>query len=118
MSSRVELVKDSREPGPVDSANLVVMDGGTEHRGAEVGPDPKDEQNRCVAEFLQIASVVVYWLYGWMDPRSIYESYPPGSLDHNLLQTFVSGSGSAGRKIWTHPKVALPFYLLFHSTQG
>ena len=43
MSSRVKLVNDSREPSLVDSANLVVMDGGTEHRGAEVGPDPKDE---------------------------------------------------------------------------
>ena len=53
-----------------------------------------------------------------MDPRSIYESYPPGSLDRNPLWTFVSGSGSSGREIWTHPKVALPFYPLLHSTQG
>ena len=39
MNSRVELVNDSREPSPVDSANLVVIDGGIEHRG--VGPDPQ-----------------------------------------------------------------------------
>ena len=41
----------------------------------------KIKQNRCVAEFLQIAGMVAYWLYGGMDPRSFHESYPPGSLD-------------------------------------
>ena len=77
------------------------MDGGTEHRGG-VGPNPKDE-----AESMRgLIPTNCWWLYGGMDPRSIHESYPPGSLDRNLLWTFVSESGSSGREICTHPKVA------------
>ena len=42
MNSRVELVDDSRKSGPADPAILSYwMDGGTEHKGVEVGPDPK-----------------------------------------------------------------------------
>ena len=59
------------------------MDGGIEHRG--VGPDPKDQAESMRGLILLIAGVVVNWLYGGMDPRSIHESYPPGSLDRNLL---------------------------------
>ena len=60
------------------------MDGGIEHRGG-VGPDAKDQAESRRGLILLIAGVVVYWLYGGMDPRNVHESYPPCSLDHNLL---------------------------------
>ena len=46
---------------------------------------PKDQAESMRGLILLIAGVVVNWLYGGMDPRSIHESYPPGSLDRNLL---------------------------------
>ena len=92
---------------------MVVLN--TEELKSDLTPKDRAESMRGL---MLISGVVVYWLYRGMDSRSIHESYPPGSLDRNLLYAFVSGSGSSGREIWTHPKVAFPFHPLLYSTQG
>ena len=64
MNSRVELVHDSREPSPVDSANLVVMDGGIEHRRNRTCPKRSNRKRGLVPTNCWCGSVLAVWRDG------------------------------------------------------